>query len=155
MIVVSDTSAITNLIAIRRDDLLARLFGDVVIPPAVERELQRTHDQLPPFVRVVPLLEPDRLRDLAGEDLGAGESEAIILAVELGADLLLIDEIEGRRVARQWHLKIIGVLGILARAKAAGLIAAVAPEIEALVREARFWVSEEIRQEVLRNVGEA
>ena len=52
MIVVSDTSCITNLITIGAVDLLSSLFGEVIIPPAVERELRRTHPTVPGFIQM-------------------------------------------------------------------------------------------------------
>ena len=55
MIVVSDTSPLTALLAIGQSDLLTKLFGDVVIPPAVKSELLRTHPVLPAWLRVQSL----------------------------------------------------------------------------------------------------
>lgn len=155
MIVVSDTSAVTNLIAIQRDDLLPRLFGEVLVPPAVWRELRCSHDQLPPFIQLKPIHDENGLRLLLAEGLDDGEAEAIVLAEEVSADLLLIDETHGRRIAQERRLHTIGVLGVLARAKREGYIPAVAPEIDALVRKARFWVSDGLRKKFLHDLGEA
>jgi len=91
MIVVSDTSVITALIQIHRIDLLAKIFGGVVIPQAVAAELAVSHLKLPAWIRVEPVGDKQIVESLI-LDLDAGESEAIALALELGADFLLMDE---------------------------------------------------------------
>jgi len=87
-------------------------------------------------------------------DLDAGEAEAITLATEIPADVLLIDEKEGRSQARQAGLPVRGVLGVLLRAKRMGAIASVLAEIEALRSKAGFFVASYLEAEVLRDAGE-
>ena len=87
-------------------------------------------------------------------ELDKGEAEAIALATEIQADVLLIDEREGRSFARQAGLPVRGVLGILIRAKAKAEIDSVRAEIEALRSRAGFFVAPSLEAEVLRNVGE-
>src|SRR6266705_1562947 len=116
MIVVSDTSCITNLITIGAVDLLSSLFGEVIIPPAVERELRRTHPAMPGFIQVRVPADRAFIENL-WRQLDQGEAEAIALAKELRADRLLIDEKDGRSIARREGLAIIGVLGILLLAR--------------------------------------
>lgn len=154
MIVVSDTSAITNLIAIGREMLLSQLFGTVIIPQMVQEELREAHATLPAFIEVREVRDRHAVNEIIETILDPGEAEAIVLAGELGADFLLIDERAGRRVASRRGLKIIGVLGILGRAKSQRLISAVKPEIEALVRVANFRISPDLREEILRDLGE-
>jgi hypothetical protein len=91
MIVVSDTSPISNLVQIDQSSLLQRLFGEVIIPPSVERELRVEHTELPAFVQVRTPSSRE-LVDQWADQLDIGEAEAIALAQELGADRLLIDE---------------------------------------------------------------
>lgn len=74
-------------------------------------------------------------------DLHTGEAEAIALALEMKADRLLIDEREGRSMARQLGLSLTGVLGVLLRAKNRGQIKAVKPEIDALKSKTRFFIA--------------
>ena len=83
-----------------------------------------------------------------------GEAEAIALAVDLKADTIIIDEHEGRLLARQAGLSVTGVLGVLLRAKEAGTISAVQPEIRALRAQARFFVSKLLEARVLDLAGE-
>ena len=101
MIVVSDTSAITNLAAIQRLQLLPQIYNSVTIPAAVYRELVEIDSPVPgtmevqeaPWCRVQPVKNQSMVNRLHEEvRLDPGESEAIALALELKADLLLIDD---------------------------------------------------------------
>ena len=86
--------------------------------------------------------------------LDSGEAEAIALAIEMDADLLLIDEKEDRNAARQAGLRITGVLGILLRAKQMGRITSVLPEIQALRQTAQFFISSQLEAAILKQAGE-
>jgi predicted nucleic acid-binding protein len=79
MIVVSDTTAITSLIQINRTELLSQVFGQLIIPAAVERELLAAHASLPEFISV-QAAHNERLVQRLRKELGPGESEAIALA---------------------------------------------------------------------------
>lgn len=125
MIVIADTTPIITLIKLQRLDLLEKLFDTVFLPHAVFEELISNSKYLTEAQTVVecPFLKrlevSDRqsikiLREVVGLD--AGESEAIALAEENHADLLIIDERKGRRVAKQMELKITGTIGILLQA---------------------------------------
>ena len=86
--------------------------------------------------------------------LDAGEAEAIALALERKASLLLVDERLGRSAARKLGLEITGLLGVLAEAKKKGLIEKVKPILDSLISEARFWASSDLYNEVLVTLGE-
>jgi uncharacterized protein len=154
MIVVSDTSCISNLLTIGQADLLLRLFGEVIIPPAVERELLRFHPAIPGFVRAVVPSGAALLARLSRE-LDTGEAEAICLACELHADRLLIDEKAGRAVALREGLAIIGVVGMLVAAKQKGFVASVGGMMDRLETEAGFRLNAAVRNAALRAAGEA
>lgn len=122
MIVVSDTTPIISLMKANQLDTLQRLFGSIIIPEAVYSELttnpryQDEAEQIKAasFIKVVSVEEHravDVLRRATGLDLG--ESEAIVYADENKADLLLMDESAGRRVAKSMGLRIVGSIGIL------------------------------------------
>lgn len=86
--------------------------------------------------------------------MDAGEQAALSLALELHADAILIDEENGREVARLFGLTGIGLLGVLLRAKDAGLIEVIAPILSLLQEQAGIWMSESLRQQVLQMAGE-
>ncbi len=154
MIVVSDTSVITALIQIGQAELLFAIFGSVLIPEAVARELNVSHVTLPSWIQLAPVRNNQAVEELCME-LDAGEIEAIALALERGADFLLMDEKLGRAVARRAGLTTIGLLGVATVAKRKGLLSSVAPLILQLREEASFWISAELEARVLREAGEA
>jgi uncharacterized protein len=153
MIVVSDTSCISNLLTIREPDLLRKLFGDIIVPPAVEMELRRFHGEIPSMFVVRPASNRTLLERLSSE-LHRGEAEAICLAIELKAERLLIDEKVGREVAKREGVAIIGMVGVLIAAKEKQLIPAVAPLLDQLQHEAGFRLSAAVRKAALEAVGE-
>ena len=91
MTVVSDSACVTTLLKAGESWLLEKLFGAVLVPPAVAGELLAFHERLPGFVMVRPVESPE-LRLPGTETLGRGEAEAIKLARQLRADLLLTDD---------------------------------------------------------------
>lgn len=153
MIVVADTSAISNLITVGRESILRELFGEVMIPPEVRRELLDWHSALPSFVTVIEPRNQTAVAELV--ELDAGEAEAIILADELDADLPLIDERKGRLVASRFGLKSTGLLGVLLEAKRAGLLENLKPVLDELAERAGFRISAAVRSEFLRLAGES
>ena len=131
MIVVSDSTPLITLMKAKLLSVLHDLFGEVLIPEAVfsevtknktfcdEADLLKNSD----FIKVVKVRDENQvlfLQRATGLDLG--ESEAIIYADENKADLLLIDESAGRRVAQNMKLPITGSIGILIRAVQSGVI---------------------------------
>lgn len=91
---------------------------------------------------------------LLNDDLDPGEAEAIALAKEIGAELLIMDEKSGRVVAQREGLSIIGTLGILLEAKRQKHLDLVAPVMLDLQTKARFRISPALFQEVLRLASE-
>jgi len=154
MIVVSDTSAITSLIQVGRAEVLARLYREIYVPEAVRNELLQTHSALPEFVRVRQTERKSEVQRLCAE-LDLGEAEAIILAKEIGADYLLIDETLGRQVAIREGVKVIGLLGVLLEGKAHGYISSVREVTEELETISGFRVADAVKQIIFREAGEA
>jgi uncharacterized protein len=163
MVAVSNTSPISNLSIIRRLDLLRSQFSKVLIPEAVRTELARMPNPKAKASIETALRDGwlqcrvvanQRLAAALGNDLDQGEAEAIALATEIQADVLLIDEKEGRNVARSAGVPVRGVLGILVRAKSNGEIPSVKAEIDALRSLACFFISPLLEAEVMRSVGE-
>jgi len=163
MLAVSNTSPVSNLAFIGRLELLKSQFSTVWIPDAVAKELTAhpdpvAHDLIrsatqEPWVRVgTP--EDSRLLRVLLLQLHPGEAEAIALATDLKADIVLLDELEGRQLASRTGLAVTGVLGILLRARRAGEIAALKPEIDLLRSKAHFFVSASLEAKILAAAGE-
>ena len=154
MIVVSDTSPILNLAAVDKLHLLLDLYAEIVVPPAVQGELARNGIQLDPsWTRVVAAQDQNDVAALR-EQLDPGEAEAIVVAAELAAELLLVDEKRGRRIAIDRGLEVTGLLGVLAEAKARGLIPQCQPVLDDMARVAGFWIGDELRSRYLRGLNE-
>ena len=86
--------------------------------------------------------------------LDPGEAEAIVLAIELKADALLIDEKKGRKIAQEYGIVITGLLGILIDSKAENLIQEVKPILDRLIFEIGFRISPKLYQDILEKVNE-
>jgi uncharacterized protein len=158
VIVVSDTSPIANLIVVGQIDLLPQLFRTVVIPEMVYQELLANGENHPVTQTVTTadwlniqsvsnplqatILERDRRLD-------PGEANAIVLALELKATQLLIDERLGRTEAKRQGLRITGILGVLLAAKRQGLISTVRPVLDQLIDKANFRISDRLYAETL------
>jgi len=162
MIVVSNTSPLTNLAAIGRFDLLHHLYARLHIAEGVWAELNAQGKHWPgrDEVAVADWIERHAVqnRDLVTallRDLDRGEAESIALALELGADLVLLDEKEGRRAAKRMGLRVIGVVGVLLEAKAKHAIDSVRPHLDALRQTAGFYLSDSVYRHALVLAGES
>jgi len=159
-LVVSNAGPLITLATISRLDLLRVLFGQIVIPQAVYDEVV-VHGEGEPGSQevdgaawITTAQVKDRLAvDLLRETLDAGESEAIVLAQELNARYVLLDDGLARRKARLIGLHMTGTLGILLMAKGARLIPAVGLVLDEL-RQTDFRVSDRVVLEVLTRAGE-
>jgi uncharacterized protein len=153
MIVVSDTSVITSLIQIGQLEVLQKLHGQVLIPVAVRDELAVTHQSIPSFLEVRLAQDRKRVSQLEIE-LDPGEAEAIVLAKEVSADLLLIDEKLGRQIAAREGIPIAGLVGLVIEAKQQGHVASVREFLLRLETGTGFRISNPVRTEALRRAGE-
>ncbi len=160
MTVVSNTSPIINLAAIGQLDLLRERYTTIHIPDAVYREITVYGAGRPGDVEVrtsawvvrrtvADSAYVERLRRLVDR----GEAEAIVLAQEMHADWLLIDELLGRDVAAREGLRFTGVIGVLLAAKRSGLLSVIRPSLDAL-RANDFWIGQRLYHDILRRVGE-
>lgn len=129
MLVVADTSPINYLVLLEQTAVLPALYTRVFLPPAVVTELQdlEAPAEVRAWVAALPAWCEVRHPTPLGEietlaHLGAGEREAILLAQEVRADVLLIDEEDGRQAARSRALTVTGTLGVLERAAERGLL---------------------------------
>lgn len=156
-LIVSDTSPITNLIQIGQLHLLQQLFEQIIIPKKVYQELSNyEHHQVikkHKWIIVKEVTNKQAVRQLSTY-LDLGEAEAIVLAKELQAHLLIIDERKGRKIALEQGLEIIGLLGILVQSKQAGYVHKLKPILDQLIDEIGFRVSKNLYQLVLKSVNE-
>ena len=158
MIVISDTSVITYLIQIGKISLLKELFQDIIIPPSVRKELEKIPNQKyileqNKWIRTLSI-QNNKLLNTLLKKLDKGEAEAIILSIELSADILLIDEKKGRRIADEYGLNITGLLGIFVEGKTYGFINEVKPILDELINKTGFRISPKLYNFVLKIVKE-
>lgn len=161
MIVVSNTSPITNLAAVGQLDLLRKIFGCVIVPDAVVQELTAGGVAWPgavelaqaDWIRVEDVRE-QYLVDALRLELDYGEAATIVLALQTDAELILLDEQAGRTAACYLGLEVMGVVGILLRAKQHGYIPQVRPLLDALRHQAGFFLSAQVYEHALGLVQE-
>ncbi len=138
------------------------LFNEILIPEAVYSETVIAGHEIggakievsaASWIRIIPI--QDRLAvDVLLDELDLGEAETIVLARELSADLVLMDERKGRRKLTQLSMPKIGTLGILLKAKQLGMLPKIGPDIE-LLRKDGFSVSQRVVDTILEQAGEA
>ena len=151
MLIVSNTSPILNLAIIDRLSLIREQFTTITIPNCVLEEL-RIGENLPGSKNILDALElkwlqVEEVQDSAilrilKRELDAGEAEAIALALETGAQRVLLDESEARRIAKDLGLKVTGVLGILLRACRQNRVPSLRSEMERLREKAGYYISD-------------
>jgi predicted nucleic acid-binding protein len=159
--IVSNASPIISLAAAGYLDVLPQLYGRITIPEAVWREaVDAGADRFgSEAIASADWLTVDAVSDTALVqtlylDLGAGEAEAIALAVEQDATLLLIDERRGRKVADRLGLDVSGTLGSLLEAKAKEILPEVKSVLDDLVLHAGFYLSRRLYRRVIEAAGE-
>ena len=160
--IVADTGPLIALARIQRLSLLQALYGDVLVPMAVQRELQLgtprsgaqvlTQARGEGWLRVQAVTDTTKLA-LLNRLLDAGEAEAIVLAEQVTCQFLLIDDGHGRTVAQQRGVAVVGVAGVLLAAQRRGLITELSPVLAELVTIG-YRLSPQLVAEVLRLGGE-
>lgn len=146
---VTNTACLIGLGAVGRLDLLARLFEPIIAPP----ELLAEYGSDPPGVVEQPVTDSRLVQSLRTQ-VHLGEAAAIALAMESDVDWVILDDKKARRIARQMGLGVTGTLGVLIRAKTAGLLPEVKPVIDELSRLG-FRMSPALRDTALRLAGES
>lgn len=158
MIVVSDTSCVSNLISVNHLDLLHKIYNEIYLPPAVYNEILQLREDIKleiashDWIRV----EEDFEKNISlspPKYVDPGEAEAIDLALYLKADRLLIDERKGTLLANKLGLTTIGLLGIFKIAKENNLVPSAKNLVDKLI-ENNFWLSNSLYQQFLKSVNE-
>ncbi len=159
--VVSNSSPLIHLAKIGHLNLLHEFFGVIAIPKAVYNECVIENEEYEeiPIIRRADWLHSHSVSNqnlvrLLFSELDKGESEAIALALERNADLLLLDDAEARQTARLYGLKIVGTLGILLRAKKENRLKSLREAIEQLLLTG-FRIDRRLIKKILTEAGES
>ncbi len=138
--VVSNTTPILSLLKINKLNLLKGLYGKISVPGAVFQEIENGKDK--PYYQNLSALdwiEIKKIKNIDSKmyllDLDDGEAEALILAKEQNADLIIMDEILGRKYAKKFQLNLTGTLGVLLKAKERGFIKSISDLLEELTKK--------------------
>ena len=161
MSVVSNASPLINLARIGQFGLLQEVYGQIVIPEAVRNEVINEGAGQPgaaeleqaEWIETRPVSNALLVQALR-QDLDEGEAEAIVLALEVKADLLRMDERLGREVARHLGVAVTGLIGLCLEAKHKGIIVAVKPLLDMLRDQAGFRINPLLYEKVLADAGE-
>ena len=163
MLVVSNTSPLSNLAIVDHLDLLRERYGRVIVPERVKLELDalshaagksRIEKAYSEGWLLTQRLPDYTLTAQLGTRVDAGEAEAIALAELLKADKLIIDDGLGRELARARGVAVVGLLGELLHAKLHGRIGSVGAIMDQLKAEARFFIRDDLRRLILHQAGE-
>jgi uncharacterized protein len=156
--IISNTTPLISLLKINKLNLLQDLYGKIVIPNAVFYELEK--GKLKNYYKDLTKLDWINIQGISNKDsityffdLDNGEAEVLILAHELNADLVIIDELAGRRYAKKLGLEITGTIGILLRAKEKKLISSVKDALNELI-EKGSWINKELLNKALQLADE-
>ena len=162
-LIVSDSSVLIHLGAVGRLMLLKSLYGRVIVPPAVDIEIIEQGSNRPSVASYRAAVSDgwiekqmpfdQALITLLQQQLDWGEAQAIALAIEQNATLILIDDAHARDIADLYQLPKIGTLGILLQAKQHGLITSIKEELKTL--RTHMWLSDQLVAKVLAAANEA
>lgn len=161
MIIVADTTPLIYLAKLGQLGILQQLYGNVVIPTEVWRELvaKKHNPERAALLRAATWLHVDPSADASPllpelqKGMDNGEAAAVALALHLHGDLVLVDDLEGRRGAEARGLRVRGTIGILIAARKAGLIPVLRPVLEAL-QATNFRADPKLYRRALEQVGE-
>lgn len=158
MIVVSNTTPILSLLKIGCLNLLEEIFEEIFISEGVFSELtakEMLSDEIKiikecKFIKTIKVKNEFAVKLLQKEiGLDLGESESIVLANELNANVLLIDERKGRKIAQSFEINISGTLGILLKAKELNYIDSIKPYLDKLI-DNNIRISPNLYDEILK-----
>lgn len=156
--VVSNTTPIISLLKIGKLDILRKVYGKIIVPKAVYNEINAGKNKS--YFIDLSSLEWIEIKEIENKkslhfflDLDAGEAEVIVLASELDADLVIIDETLGRKFAKNNELKVTGTIGVLLKAKELGIVDNITSLIDLLIDNG-IWISAKLRQTIINKAKE-
>lgn len=151
--VISNTTPVLSLLKIDKLDLLKELYGRILVPYAVFQEIEKGKEKL--YYQDLTQLKWVKIENIKNRDakayfvdLDEGEAEVLILANEQKADLLIMDEIMGRRYAKQLNFHLTGTIGILLKSKEMGFISSIKKLLTELT-EKGTWLSQDLISKAL------
>ncbi len=151
--VISNTTPLLSLLKIDKLNLLKELYGKIIIPEAVFREIENGKEK--PYYKdltKIDWIEIQKIKNKSSRayftDLDEGEAEVLILANEQNADLIIMDEIIGRRYVKHLEINLTGTMGVLLKAKNRGLIGSVKNLLTELT-EKGTWLNPDLISKIL------
>jgi predicted nucleic acid-binding protein len=156
--VVSNTTPILSLLKIEKLNLLRDLYGAVYVPYSVFLEIETGKDkEFYTNLKTVDWIKIEKIHSTIARDLlfdlDDGEAETLVLAQEINADLVIIDEKCGRRYAKQMGIGLTGTIGVLLKAKNNNLINTVAPLLNELSQK-DVWLNRSLIYQALKLANE-
>ena len=150
--VIADASALICLGWVDQLQILPAIFSRIVVPPAVAAEVTHRQPTLPAWIE---MREPRRPLDhrVVIAHLGAGETEALCLGLELDGAVLILDDAQARALARELGLRMLGTAAVLVEAKRAGLLARVRPTLDVLLAKG-FRLDRKVYDRILKAADE-
>lgn len=159
-IIIVNSSPLIYLSAIDQISILQKLFREIIIPEAVKREIMSGGKDNFGFKEIstwkwikVKRIKNQLAKDYLSTDIDEGESEVIVLAEELKAKTVIMDDRLGRRIAKLRGFNVIGTLRVLVSAKEKGVVAEIKPLIKQL-KKAGFWISDDVQKAILLQSNE-
>lgn len=161
MIIVADTTPLSELAKVGHLNLLQDVFGQVTIPQEVYREVTTGSHPAVTVVKLATWIEVRQISDVQklsilqrSTNLDLGECAAIVLTEEVGADQILLDDLDARRIAKARNLSVIGTIGTLILAKQRGIIVSVRVILDNLIEEGAY-ISQQVYRDALAVAGES
>jgi len=156
--IISNTTPIISLLKVDKLDLLKELYEKVIVPKAVYLEIENGKEK--PYYQDLSQIDWIEIQEIINPDsrayfldLDDGEAEVLILAKEINADLVIMDEIMGRRYSKQLGFNLTGTIGILLKSKEKGFIESIKGLLTELIKKGT-WISPKLISKAIRLANE-
>jgi predicted nucleic acid-binding protein len=147
--VIADTSCFILLDKIEALHILHQVFNEIITSEKIAAEFGK---KLPAWIQISEVQNQNLLKDLMLE-VDAGEASAITLATELHPSLLIIDDLKGRKLAKELHLTYTGTLGVFLKARQKNIISSLRPYFEK-IKKTNFHISHQLLDDILKQVND-